>query len=53
MVTFLDAGIVLFICIIGVGYTSYKIGIRKGAEALVDLLIEEGVLTEEERDEET
>lgn len=32
--------IVLAICIIGVGYTSYKIGVREGAEKMLDKLQE-------------
>jgi hypothetical protein len=42
----------LLISVVGVGYTSYKIGIRKGAEAMVDVLVEQGILVEDE-DEET
>jgi hypothetical protein len=51
MVSMLNAGIVLAICIIGVGYSSYKLGLRRGAEALVDLLVEQGVLVEDSDEE--
>jgi hypothetical protein len=48
MVSLFNAGIVMAIVIIGVGITSYRIGLRRGAEALVEILVEEGILTEDE-----
>lgn len=51
MVSFIDALIVLSICIVGVGYTSYRKGIKVGAEAVVNHLIDEGLLELEEEDE--
>lgn len=49
MVSLFNAGIVMAIVIIGVGITSYRIGLRRGAEALVEILIEEGILTDDEK----
>jgi hypothetical protein len=40
----------LLISVIGVGYTSYRIGIQKGADAVVNHLIDEGILKFEEED---
>lgn len=51
MVSLFNAGIVLFIAIIGVGITSYRIGIKKGIENTVNHLIDEGVLTYEDEEE--
>lgn len=48
MVSFFDAGLALIIGIVGVGITSYRIGVRRGAEAVIDHLIDEGILEFEE-----
>lgn len=50
MVSFLDAGIVLAICIIGVGITSYRIGVQRGAEAIIQHLVDEGIIELAEED---
>ena len=36
--------LVLFISIVGVGYTSYKIGIKEGSESMLSLLEKIGVI---------
>ena len=36
--------LVLFISVIGVGYTSYKIGIKEGSESMLSLLEKIGVI---------
>ena len=36
--------LVFFICIIGVGYTSYKLGIKEGSESMLSLLEKIGVI---------
>lgn len=48
MVSLSSLILALAIGIIGVGYTSYRIGIQRGAEATVQHLIDEGILTFEE-----
>jgi len=40
---------VFFILIIGVGWSSYKIGIREGSEKMIDKLHEIGVITYDEK----
>ena len=40
---------VLFILIIGVGWSSYNIGIREGSEKMIDKLHEIGVITYDEK----
>lgn len=37
--------IVLAVCVMGVGYTSYKIGIKEGSEGMLGLLENLGVIT--------
>lgn len=37
--------IVLTVCVMGVGYTSYKIGIKEGSEGMLGLLENLGVIT--------
>ena len=37
--------IVLAVCVLGVGYTSYKIGIKEGSEGMLGLLENLGVIT--------
>jgi hypothetical protein len=39
-----DTLLVFFICIIGVGYTSYKLGIKEGSESMLSLLEKIGVI---------
>jgi hypothetical protein len=54
MVSIFNVAVVLLVSMIGVGWTSYKLGLKKGAEALVDILIEEGIVKViEDEDEET
>ena len=36
--------LVLFISIVGVGYTSYKIGLQEGSESMLSLLEKIGVI---------
>jgi len=36
--------IVLAVCVMGVGYTSYKIGIKEGSEGMLGLLENLGVI---------
>ena len=36
--------LVLFISVVGVGYTSYKIGIKEGSESMLSLLEKIGVI---------
>lgn len=36
--------LVLFISVIGVGYTSYKIGLQEGSESMLSLLEKIGVI---------
>ena len=36
---------ILTFVILGVGYTSYKIGVREGSERMIDKLHEIGVIT--------
>jgi hypothetical protein len=45
MVSITSAILATFVCIIGVGYTSYQIGIRKGIEVCLQHLENEGVIT--------
>lgn len=40
--------IVLAVCVMGVGYTSYKIGIKEGSEGMLGLLENLGVITMDE-----
>lgn len=53
MVSFTTVGLALLISVIGVGYSSYRIGLRTGAESVVQALVDQGVLelTEEEDDQ--
>ena len=51
MVSVTNLILALAMGIIGVGYTSYRIGIQRGAEATVQHLIDEGVLKFEDEDE--
>ena len=37
--------IVLAVCVMGVGYTSYKIGIKEGSEGMLGILENLGVIT--------
>lgn len=39
---------VFFILMIGVGWSSYKIGVREGSEKMIDKLHEIGVITYDE-----
>lgn len=52
VVSIWNVALVLPICIIGASYYSYKIGVKRGAEETIQLLVEEGILTlaEEEED---
>ena len=36
--------LIFFICIIGVGYSSYKIGVKEGSESMLSLLEKIGVI---------
>lgn len=48
MVSLTSVVIALLVSIIGVGYTSYRIGINKGAELVVQHLADEGIIKLEE-----
>jgi hypothetical protein len=37
--------LIFFVCIVGVGYSSYKIGIKEGSESMLGLLEKLGVIT--------
>lgn len=37
--------IVLAVCVMGVGYTSWKIGIQEGSEKMVEMLENIGIIT--------
>lgn len=51
MVSLTSVVLSLLISVIGVGITSYRLGVKKGAEATVQYLIDEGIV-EFEADEE-
>lgn len=51
MLSFTTVGIALLISVIGVGYTSYRIGLRNGAEGVVQVLVDEGILQLEEEED--
>jgi|SaaInl59LU_5_DNA_1037362.scaffolds.fasta_scaffold62431_1 hypothetical protein len=44
MVSIFSVAVVLLVSMIGVGWTSYKIGIKQGVADTIDLLLEEGIL---------
>ena len=46
---FLYYGVTLIV-ILGAAYTSYRIGIREGAESLLDFLEEAGVINVDDKD---
>ena len=50
VVSIWNVALVLPICIIGASYYSYKIGLKRGAETTIELLIEEGILTTDEEE---
>jgi hypothetical protein len=50
MLSFTSVAIALLVSVIGVGYTSYRIGINKGAELVVQHLADEGIIKLEEED---
>ena len=50
MVSLTNLVIVMVVCIIGVGYSSYRLGVKRGAEATVQYMIDEGILEFEEED---
>ena len=37
--------LIFFVCIVGVGYSSYKIGIKEGSESMLSLLEKLDVIT--------
>lgn len=37
--------IILIVCIIGVGYTSWKLGVQEGSEKMVEMLENIGIIT--------
>ena len=53
VVSLWNVALVLPICIIGASYYSYKIGLRRGAEATIELLIEEGIITVDAQEEDS
>jgi len=40
----MESIIIFAVCILGVGYTSYKIGIKEGAEKMLDRLEEINII---------
>jgi len=40
---------ILFFCVIGSAYTSYKIGLREGAEGMIEFLDEVGIIHVDEK----
>lgn len=51
MVSLTNIVLTMLVCIIGVGYTSYRIGIQRGADAVVQHLVDQGVLAVEDEEE--
>lgn len=43
--------IIFVCCILGVGWTSYKIGIKEGGEKMIDVLEAIGIITVDENDD--
>lgn len=43
--------IIFVCCILGVGWTSYKIGIKEGGEKMIDMLEVIGIITVDENDD--
>ena len=37
--------IIMIVCIIGVGYTSWKLGVQEGSEKMVEMLENIGIIT--------
>ena len=50
MVDFTNVVVALLVSVIGVGYTSYKIGFKAGITETVNHFIDEGILKVEEED---
>lgn len=50
MVSLTTVVIALLISIIGVGYTSYRIGVTKGAELVVQYFADEGIIQLDDED---